>query len=185
MDPNQLETPKFVRVPVSRAAKAIWIVLGACVLLLVGAVGFVGFFFMPNEPRGTGPTQQQTPPGSTLVGWLQGWTAVDSAMLGSDLPAGATVLHRYRDDRAPDALLLVQFTTSDAEAVRFAATVTGSPVAPDFSIQDLDTSWWKNRPATGRGSRSDLALSAIAKRVLLSDPDPNGITTVWAMANET
>ncbi len=169
MEPSLPNRPQFVKNPGSRSSKAIWIVLGTCLLLFAAAVVFVGFFFMSNEPGGSFASSPTS------------WTTEDIALAG-DLPSGSTLRERYRDDRGIDALLVAKFSTTDAEAIRFATDTTGTAPGPGFSIQDLDSpTWWKNRPATGRGSS---ATTTVARRVLLSDPDPNGITTVWVMANQ-
>jgi hypothetical protein len=170
--------PHFVKEPRNASWKGpVALVALLIALITVAAVVFVGFFFMANEPGGSRTISSAPPP--------LAFTPVDEAMLGAALPPGSIVIERERDDRGIDALLLLKFTTTEAEAVSFATTVTGTKPVSGYSIQDLGTGWWAQRPTSGRGADSDLSKSPVAKRVLLSAPDANGTTTVWVMANET
>jgi hypothetical protein len=170
--------PQFVKEPGNKSWKSLIGVLALLLALLtLAAVVFFGFLFMTRESGGSRTISSAAAP--------LAFTPLDQAMLGAPLPPGSIVRERERDDRGIDAFLLLKFTTRDADAVSFATTVTGVAPASGYSIQDTGPAWWAARPTTGRGANSDPSKSSVAKRVLLSAPDANGITTVWVMANET
>jgi hypothetical protein len=155
--------------------KWLWIVLGAVVVIVGVPVILFGFFLFQNEP---------SPDDLSNTEVTANLRAADEAFLGTPFPVTATFIERHTDERAPDKLLVVQFDASEAEAVAYVESLTGQTPRPGFSIQNIDVDWWKQRPAKGRGAASDLAVSPIAKRVLLSEPN-EGNTRVWVMANES
>jgi hypothetical protein len=150
-------------------------------LVLTGVVltALFAFFFMGNEPGGTSSNTGSVAAGSG------GLTPFDQGIIGPPLPPSATVLLLERDDRGIDGFVQLKFTATESDAIAFATSVTGSPPAPGYVLQDIGAGVWGGHPPQGRGSSSDPAVSPIARRVLLSDPDANGITTVWVIANET
>jgi hypothetical protein len=152
-------------------------------LVLTGVVltALFAFFFMGNEPGGTPSVASVT----TSTGTSWGLTPFDQGIIGSPLPPSATVLLLERDDRGIDGFVQLKFTATESDAIAFATSATGTPPAAGFVLQDIGTGVWGGHPSQGRGSSSDPAVSPIARRVLLSDPDANGITTVWVIANET
>jgi hypothetical protein len=161
----------------TRRLKWLWILLGAAVVIVAIPVILFGFVLFQNEPS---PFDE---PSDTAI--TANARARDESFLGVPYPVSATLSQRVADERGIDNLLAVRFQTIESDAVAYVQKLTGRPPEPDFSIQDLDFDWWKQRPAEGRGAASDPAVSSIVKRVLLSDPDPSGNTTVWVMANET
>jgi hypothetical protein len=160
--------------------KWLWILLGAGVAVVGISTIVLGFLLYQNEP-----SINNAPNGSVVNVDPR---AADEAFLGVPYPPSASFVQRYGDERGIDKLLIVRFQTSEAEAVAYVQGLTGGPPQPGFSIQDLDVGdmgWWKQRPAKGRGGASNPAVSAIAKRLLLSEVNLEGKTTVWVMANET
>jgi hypothetical protein len=155
----------------------LWILLGAVVVIVGVPVILFGFLLFQNEPSLTDP------PSNTEVS--ADLRAADETFLGSPFPPAASIIERFVDERAPDKLLVLSFETNEADAVAYVQSLTGRQPEPGFSIQDLEMKWWQQRPKSGRGAASDPEFSPIAKRVLLSEPNKEGKTSVWLMANET
>jgi hypothetical protein len=160
-----------------RRLKWLWGLLGAAVVIVAIPFILFGFVLFQNEPS---PFDEL--PDTAITANAR---ARDESFLGVPYPVSATLFQRGADERGIDDLLAVRFETNESDAVAYVQKLTGRLPEPGFSIQDLDFDWWKQRPARGRGAASDPAVSSIVKRVLLSEPDPTGNTTVWIMANET
>jgi hypothetical protein len=154
--------------------RRLWIGLGVGLVVLVAIpIVFVSFFFMSNEPS---PTR-----GSTLS--VLAAIQADQTFIGTPFPAGSVFVGRRNERGFLDEFVVVSFSAPESAALAYATSVLEKAPTPGYSMDDDSASFWKSRPAIGRGGEAQpTAARPRARKLLLSDPDANGITTVWVMA---